>query len=259
MKSTKSFLDTFLICLKSLLFFIVYYFICAFISSVIDLIGDSVGKAVPTSLVGILAYTTVVLSFTITFGALKTSIFKEAGIALVKPRYIVLGVLFGFGFFGTYQALAFLLEKIPAGWIEWLLNQQKQMAGTQLDGNMALNVIYLSIFAPICEEIVFRGLMLKNLKGAIPKWGAIISCALCFGAMHAPSIIAMVVTFAFGILLGFIFYRTNSLIPCILAHVLFNSANFLLFIPLDIGRYVVMIASIPAIIFSIIIVARREK
>ena len=259
MKSKKTFLDTFLLCLKSLLFFVTYYFICAFVSSLVDLIGESAGKSVPSSLIGILAYTTVILAFTITFFALKTSIFKESNIAKTKARCIVDGALMGFGYFGLYQMIAIILQKIPAGWIEWLLNQQKEMAGSQLEGNIALAVIYLSILAPICEEIVFRGLMLTVLKGVIPKWAAIVACALCFSVMHAPSIIAMVVTFGFGILLGFIFYRTNSLIPCILAHVLFNSANFLLFIPYDIGSYVVLILSVPAIIYFVIDISRREK
>ena len=259
MKKQRPFLDTFLISLKSLLFFVVYYFVCAFVSALIDMIDDWAGKTVPSSLVGITAYTIVILAFLITFKALGSSLFKEATISSVKPIYIISGALFGFGYFGFYQTMAFVLQKIPAQWTQWLVNQQNEMASSQLDGNILIAVIYLCIFAPICEEIVFRGLMLTTLKGVIPKWGAIVACALCFGVMHAPSIIAMVVTFGFGILLGFIFHRTNSLIPCILAHILFNSANFLLFIPLNIGLYVVMIASIPAIIFSIILIARREK
>lgn len=259
MKKQRSFIDTFLMCLKSLAFFVSYYFICAFISTIIDMLGDMAGKKVPTSLTGITAYTIVVLSFALFFKVIGSSIFKESSISKVKPRYIIYGALCGFGFFGAYQAFAFLLEKIPASWIEWLFEQQKAMVGTQLDGNMVFNVIYLCIFAPICEELVFRGLMLTNLKGIVPKWGAIISCALCFGVMHAPSILAMVATFVFGILLGFIFYRTGSLLPCILAHILFNSANFLLFIPYDIGLYIVMISSIPVIIYLVIDTARRQK
>lgn len=257
MKKGRSFLDTFLPCLKCLLYFLVFYLISVIVGSVVQVIAQAFGKGVPSSLVGITAYTIVVLAFIAGFTPFKTTIFKEASVNKVKVRYIIDGALFGIGFYGAFQGLAFLLSKIPFAWVQWIFETQNNMASTQLEGNIVLSILYLGIFAPVCEELVFRGLMLTSLKGYLPKWAGIIVCALCFGVVHYPSPMAMVVTFVLGIMLGWIFYRTGSLIPCILVHMLFNLSNFLLYIPKNIGFYILVIACIPLIIYSIIDLVRR--
>ncbi len=255
MKKQRSFFDTFLPCLKSLLYFLVFYLVSVIVSSVIQVVALSVG----TSLIGITSYTLVIVVFALGFMPFKTTVFKEAGVNKTKARLIIDGALFGIGFFGAFQGIAFLLSKIPFDWVQKIFEAQNSMANSQLEGNIVLSVLYLGIFAPACEELVFRGLMLSSLKDYIPKWAGIIACALCFGVIHYPSPMAMVVTFILGVLLGWIFYRTKSLLPCILVHMLFNLSNFLLYIPKNIGFYIVVIACIPLIVYSVIDIVRKTR
>ena len=259
MKKGRSFLDTFLPCLKCLLYFLVFYLVAVLVSSVVSTISLSLGKSVPSSLTGITSYAFVILAFALGFIPFKTTVFKEAQINKTKITLIIDGALFGMGFFGAYQGLATLISKIPANWIEKLFDAQSNMASNQLEGETIFFVLYLGVIAPICEELVFRGLMLTSLKDYLPKWVGIVACALCFGVIHYPSPIAMFVTFGFGILLGFIFYQTKSLIPCILAHMTFNLSNFLLFIPKDVGFYILVIACIPLIVYSLIDIVRKTR
>ena len=259
MKKSQSFFDTFLTCLKSLMYFGIYYVVASLVSAIILLIAELFGKELPSSLVMIPSYIIVVLCFVVMLIPKGESIFEKADIKLTKVRYIICGALFGVGFFGLYLAFATLFEMIPWDWVQKIVDMQKTQAGGQLEGPMVLNVIYVGLIAPVCEELVFRGLMLKSLKGNFPKWASILVCALCFGAIHLPSPIAFVVTTALGALLGIIFYRTSSLIPCVLAHILFNVSNFLLFIPNSIGFYILLAISIPSLIYSVIEFARRQK
>lgn len=89
-------------------------------------------------------------------------------------------------------------------------------------------MLAISLFGPICEEIVFRGGLMKPLldRGANP-WVAIGFSALIFGLVHGnPAQIpfaAMV-----GIVFGIIYYRTGSLVITTLCHILNNSFSVIL-------------------------------
>lgn len=89
-------------------------------------------------------------------------------------------------------------------------------------------MLAIGIFGPICEEIVFRGGLMKPMldRGANP-WVAILLSAIVFGLVHGnPAQIpfaAMV-----GVVFGIIYYRTQSLVITSLCHILNNSASVVL-------------------------------
>lgn len=72
-------------------------------------------------------------------------------------------------------------------------------------------------FGPILEEILFRGIILKGLLYSNSPWKAIILSAVIFGIIHSQPIIILGGIF-FGIFLGYIYYKTNSLGLTILLH-----------------------------------------
>jgi membrane protease YdiL (CAAX protease family) len=82
--------------------------------------------------------------------------------------------------------------------------------------------VHLLIAAPICEEIIFRGLILRwFLRRGIVPWAAIIGTALLFAAGHLdPSNLDSY--FLSGLILGYLAYRTRSLLPAMIWHALFN-------------------------------------
>ena len=72
------------------------------------------------------------------------------------------------------------------------------------------------IFAPILEELMFRGLIFKNNK-PLGELFAIIISGLFFGLWHQN--LPQVCTTAFmGMFLCFIYLRTKSIFPCMAAH-----------------------------------------
>ena len=79
------------------------------------------------------------------------------------------------------------------------------------------------IFGPIIEEICFRGLVLGGLlKTRCRPWLAIIISAVAFGLLHGfwASFVSATL---FGILVGWLYWRTGSIIPGIIIHVTNNS------------------------------------
>jgi len=78
----------------------------------------------------------------------------------------------------------------------------------------------------IGEELFFRGYFLGALRGRLPAWAAIGVSGAIFGLFHASeSIIAVerIVSSTFlGLVLGWICWRTASVLPGMVLHALHN-------------------------------------
>lgn len=84
-------------------------------------------------------------------------------------------------------------------------------------------VLNACIFGPIIEEICFRGIVLGGLlKTRCRPWLAILISALFFALLHGLGA-NFVTALLFGILVGWLYWRTGSIIPCIIIHVTNNS------------------------------------
>ena len=85
---------------------------------------------------------------------------------------------------------------------------------------MAAVVLGACFIGPLCEELVFRGLLAGRLARYGQKPGAFIS-ALLFGLYHA-NLEQFFYAFALGLLLSYAYYRTGLLRTSVLLHMLFN-------------------------------------
>ena len=84
-------------------------------------------------------------------------------------------------------------------------------------------VFIACIFGPIVEEIGFRGLVLDGLlKTRCRPWLAILISALAFALLHGLGA-NFVTALLFGILAGWLYWRTGSIIPGLIIHVTNNS------------------------------------
>jgi membrane protease YdiL (CAAX protease family) len=211
-------------------------------------------KADNATLMVMLGYITTVVIFTVIFAIKKPNIFKATSINIIKPRIMVNSALLGVGMLGIFQAIVFVIGKISPK----LLETQNAHSESILNGYMWVAVIYTVIVAPICEELVFRGLMLSALKGKAPKWAGIIAVATVFGLIHSFPI-GFIYAFSLGVLLGWLYYYTGSLLPCIIVHALFNATNYLSFIPNGIGIYIVMAISLPLTAYSIFDIVKTSR
>ena len=93
------------------------------------------------------------------------------------------------------------------------------------------------IIAPVTEEVIFRGLILRGFLGRWKPWTAIIASAALFALMHfnpAQTPVAL----GLGLVLGWIYVRTRSLGLCMLGHAVNNSASYpLSFFPFQIQGF----------------------
>ncbi|MBN2103399.1 CPBP family intramembrane metalloprotease [bacterium] len=88
--------------------------------------------------------------------------------------------------------------------------------------------LFIFAFSPaICEEMLFRGLLLSSLKKHMPGWMVIVFVGFLFGVFHVH-LYRIVPTALLGILFTYIVFRTGSIWPSILAHFINNSVVYLL-------------------------------
>ncbi|MBF8982778.1 CPBP family intramembrane metalloprotease [Lutibacter sp. B2] len=88
--------------------------------------------------------------------------------------------------------------------------------------NSYFAVIAIAVIAPIFEEIVMRGIMLEGLLNKYKPQKAIIISALIFGIWHF-NIPQFINATLIGLILGVLYYKTNSLILCIVIHITNNT------------------------------------
>lgn len=82
--------------------------------------------------------------------------------------------------------------------------------------------IMVCILAPILEELIFRGLILRGmLQNGINPWFSIFLTAFLFGAAHMNPWQFMGAGFL-GIIFGYVYWRTQSLVLCVFLHFLNN-------------------------------------
>lgn len=94
-----------------------------------------------------------------------------------------------------------------------------------------LGYLILGILAPITEEIVFRGALLRVLLetfGHQKRWIAIVISALIFAVIHG-NVAQGTHAFIGGIALGWLYMRTRSVLPGIVLHWVNNSIAYITF------------------------------
>ena len=91
-----------------------------------------------------------------------------------------------------------------------------------------------AVIAPIGEEIFFRGYVFISFLRTMPVWLAYLLAAVIFAALHLfevqPDLLSLinlfVPLFVAALVLAFLYRRTGSIIPGIVAHMILNAVGF---------------------------------
>lgn len=144
--------------------------------------------------------------------------------AVLSPAYLRTrqwGVFF-------WSAIASLGTLIPS---VWLSEQLPDLPDTMKETFRAIigndyGYFMLCLFAPFVEEVVFRGAILRALlSGLKNRWAAILLSAVIFAVVHANPA-QMPHALLIGILLGWMYHRTGSILPGVALHWVNNTAAF---------------------------------
>ena len=127
--------------------------------------------------------------------------------------------------FGTIIPSEWLLEQLDMEMPESVQHVFEQIMSTPV------GYVAIGLLAPLAEEMVFRGAILRVLLKVFDRrwhWLPIVISAVLFGAVHgnmAQFLHAMLL----GLLLGWLYYRTNSIVPGVVLHWVNNSIAYVIF------------------------------
>lgn len=88
------------------------------------------------------------------------------------------------------------------------------------NSNMILNILYVSIFGPLVEELIFRKILLDKLRrfGDLP---AILLTGIAFGLFHM-NLSQFLYATVLGILFAYITIRSNTVFYTVILHMMIN-------------------------------------
>lgn len=204
--------------IKLIIYYIGYQLVCLFLTGAIDaIIAYTNGVEITTDFkpgtmtisIGTLLSALVMTWHLIHFHYVKLN---KASLHEVSKKIILLSI-------------PLLLS---AQFISGVLNESLNLSDLNQDLFVSMShnlfgILSITLIVPILEELLFRGAIEGHFlkKGWAPKWAILVS-ALIFGIIHGnPAQIPF--AFLIGLLFGWLYYRTGSVIPGIVGHVINNS------------------------------------
>lgn len=123
---------------------------------------------------------------------------------------------------------------LPSEWVVEKFQLTMPDTTTQLFESVMrepMGYLAIGILGPVAEEMVFRGAVLRSLLKLFPAkahWWPILISAVLFGAVHM-NMAQFVHALPIGLLLGWMYYRTGSIIPGLLFHWVNNTVAYFMF------------------------------
>jgi membrane protease YdiL (CAAX protease family) len=143
---------------------------------------------------------------------------RALGLRRPHARYVLAAVLVGISAWYVNMTIVSLLpfESSDTRSLRQLVDQQ----------SLIVVLVCIALAPAICEEILFRGVLMRGLGTRLHSWVAVIVSAVMFSLYHMNPI-QMIPTLVLGLLFGAIATRGGSAIPTMLAHALNNAIALL--------------------------------
>lgn len=144
----------------------------------------------------------------------------------IYQKHLDLKQIFGFSKKHLLKyALIGIAIGIPLGTVEYLILQPVPGFPTFEVKYLFRDLAYMLLFVGLGEELLFRGLIQIDLERLFGwKWG-LVGASLLFAVMHLTwrSLPELGFVFLAGLILGFLYWKTKSLVAPIIAHGINNT------------------------------------
>lgn len=197
-----------------------------------------------------------------------------SSISFARVEFLRLMIFFFAGVIFNVFSVSFVevMENIiPDSWIE--ANQES--VGAFQNGNLIFQFLTVMIFAPIIEELIFRGILYSSIKNASRQFFSnseykmiviIISSiitSVCFGVIHG-NMLQGIYTFILSFVMIYAVELTGSILSSIMIHMGFNmSALFTFFlypyVPMIVLCIISLICSVGMMVLATVITIKKQK
>lgn len=177
----------------------------------------------------------------------------------IIPGVILISL--GAGVFATYISYFIALIKPD------LLSGYVDIVSVISDGEPGImNIIFLIYFvvlSPVCQELVFRGLTLGFAERRMSFMAANLMQAILCG-VFTMNITQMIYYFLFGLILGYVYYRTENIIIPIICNMLFSVTRLVFYDVSIIGSslvafYLIFFMAMAGAYLGVVLVKKSKK
>ena len=171
----------------------------------------------------------ITVCFLVMLRRVRTSAGRELSVLGWRcPRGLRTAVLWGVGGYGVYLLAILGVTRLPHLLLGSALTPAQvgiHLLGDTTTLSTVIYLVLLGLIAPIAEELLFRGFVYAALRNHLSAVPAILLSSVAFGLMHVntPGNWQILV---FGVVLGVLYERTRSVIPCVICHALNNLLVF---------------------------------
>lgn len=145
--------------------------------------------------------------------------FRELGFVRARWRYIFLGIITGILLFVGIGLLGNLLTQLVG--VPAPQSFTEAVKGSKYTWEFWLLLFLAGVVAPIKEEAIFRGLLYPPLRQAYGRGKGILITGVFFAILHLD-FIRFLPLFLGGIILTWLYERSSSIWPSIIAHGIWN-------------------------------------
>lgn len=193
-------------------------------------------------------------AFVLYYHKRNTSLCREVGCnPLPGPRSYLPIILMA-------MAMAFVLSfGLPLLPLPETITESYIESSSTVIGRSVLAFLCNVIIAPITEEVVFRGLVYRQFKKAMPTLAAgILSCAI-FGALHEGAL-WITYTVCVGAIMTIVYEKYGSILANIIFHMVFNLIGGYVTVSLTIPEwayYAILMLSLGGFLYLLMRLIRR--
>ncbi len=139
---------------------------------------------------------------------------RVLGVRLPRLRFAIAAVLIGL--------TAWYLNMRLVMWLQPPTDELRRLEHLVDTAPLAEALLMLAILPPLCEELLFRGVLARSLATRLPIWVAVGLSAALFSAYHL-SLVQAPATFTLGVAFAILAIRADSAVPSMIAHALNNA------------------------------------
>ena len=167
----------------------------------------------------------------------RTNFMTGFGLRAPRPVFLIGGVLLGLSLWPIVMWLTTVWHDLYGeiagvearnAWNDQLVELTQAMAEKIQSVPWWTIGLCLAIAPAVCEEFFFRGMLQRSLLKNRSPWKAIAISALVFGGFHTinNSVVAidrLIPTTLVGLVLGYLAYKSNSILPGVILHAIHNA------------------------------------
>ena len=181
--------------------------------------------AAQTPWVLLLAVAITVPTYYLFYRERKQELLTFVSVRSIRPLSIPILVLFGCSLSYMLAIILTLLSQFDI--FSKVFNNYEQVSEMIFGGSFVLSLLSVGIIGPVFEEVLFRGLVFGELRKITKVKVALVLQALLFGIYHL-NVVQGIYAFVLGLIIGFVYYRSSSIIAPIIIHVSINSLSVII-------------------------------